>query len=60
MTPCARSCCWVPMAGVCARNRTCACHWDERKPAGRNHSAAVHSDPTANQAIRNVMKENPR
>lgn len=55
MTPCARGCCWVPMAGVCAKDRSCACHWDERRPA--RNSPNVHSDPTANQAIGNVMRE---
>lgn len=54
MTPCARGCCWTPYS--CAANRSCACHWDERKPGGQVGSAVVHKDPTADQAIRNVMK----
>lgn len=57
MKPCARGCCWTPMAGVCALNRSCRCHWDERKPGGRNNGTNTYSDPTANQAVRNVMKE---
>lgn len=58
MTPCARGCCWVPMAGVCARNRSCACHWADARPAMVSGGAlATYPDPTANQAIGNVMKE---
>lgn len=57
MTPCARSCCWVPMAGVCAKARTCPCHWDERAHGGLAGTAGTHRDPTANEAIGNVMKE---
>jgi hypothetical protein len=55
MTPCSRSCCWTPHA--CAKARTCACHWDERKPSSRTNGTNTYSDPTANQAVRNVMKE---
>lgn len=58
MTPCARSCCWNPW--TCSKNRTCSCHWDERKPGGRNNGGTVYSDPTAQQAVRNVMKEERR
>lgn len=60
VSPCARGCCWVPMAGVCARNRSCACHWDEHRPATNGGDGRRYNDPTANTAIRNVMKENPR
>lgn len=47
------------MAGVCALNRACSCHWEERKPTSRNNGGTVYSDPTANQAVRNVMKGKP-
>jgi hypothetical protein len=53
MTPCARGCCWTPYG--CAQARNCACHWDQRAPS--RNSPNVHADPTANQAIGNVMKE---
>lgn len=57
MTSCARSCCWVPMAGVCARNRSCACHWDDQRPATVKGGAdRTYRDPTAAEAIGNVMK----
>lgn len=55
MTPCARSCCWTPHC--CALNRTCRCHADERKPASRNDGGTNYNDPTASQAVHNVMKE---
>lgn len=58
MTPCARSCCWSPYG--CAHARTCACHWDERRPTSRTNGTVNYSDPTSNQAIRNVMKEKGR
>ena len=58
MTPCARGCCWVPMPGVCAKARDCPCHWEDKRPARVSGGAAgVHRDPTANEAIANVMRE---
>ena len=56
MSPCARGCCWTPFS--CASARTCACHWEDKKPAPRGSDSRKFSDPTANEAIRNVMKEN--
>lgn len=55
MTPCSRSCCWTPFS--CATDRSCACHWDERKPNSRTNGTVTYNDPTATQAVRNVMKE---
>jgi len=55
MTPCARGCCWTPFS--CASTRTCACHWDERKPGTRSNGTVNYSDPTATQAVNNVTKE---
>jgi hypothetical protein len=56
MNPCARGCCWSPYS--CALDRSCACHWDERKPSlAAGNTAGRHRDPTANEAINNVMKE---
>lgn len=55
MTPCARGCCWTPT--ICARNRTCPCHWGESpRTEPRTSDARTHSDPTANEAIRRAMK----
>lgn len=55
MSPCARGCCWTPT--ICARQRDCPCHWEERKPRNRGTDTNTHPDPTATQAIRNIMKE---
>lgn len=55
MTPCARSCCWTPFS--CASGRSCACHWDERKPASRTNGTVTYRDPTANEAVNNIMRE---
>ena len=55
MTPCARGCCWSPFS--CAKERSCACHWDERKPTSRSNGTVTYRDPTAEQAVSNVMKE---
>lgn len=58
MTTCARGCCWVPMAGICAHAYFCACHWDDRRPAAIKGGAdRTYRDPTAAEAIGNVMKE---
>lgn len=54
MSPCARGCCWSPYS--CALDRTCACHWDERRATSRNNGTNTYSDPTATQAVHNVMK----
>lgn len=61
MTSCARGCCFTGLQ-VCARSYTCACHptplteWlgtraDE--PAVRR----THADPTGNQAVNNIMRQ---
>ena len=55
MTPCARGCCWSPFS--CARAYTCACHWDDKRPATSGGADATYADPTSRDAIRNVMKE---
>jgi len=58
MTPCARSCCWTPFS--CATDRSCACHWDERKgytPTLKGGADATYSDPTARTAIYNIERE---
>jgi hypothetical protein len=45
------------MAGICAHAYSCACHWDDRRPATvKGGAEGVHRDPTAQQAIHNVMK----
>ena len=54
MTPCHRGCCWTPFS--CATNRSCTCHEDEQS-GGRRGIAYTHADPTASQAIGNIMKE---
>ena len=57
MTPCARGCCWTGL-NVCARNRTCACHWDDTRPAPvRGGALATYRDPTAAEAIGNIERE---
>jgi len=61
MTPCARGCCWTPMAGVCARSHACACHPQALDnwlgtPTTEPTNRLGHRDPTANQAIGNVMR----
>ena len=56
MTPCARSCCWTPHC--CGRNRSCACHWDDARPAPiRGGAIATYRDPTAVEAINNIERE---
>lgn len=61
MTPCARGCCWTAFQ-VCSRQRDCRCHWgDWLTTAATNNGAVItHRDPTANQAIGNIMKERKR
>jgi hypothetical protein len=58
VTPCARGCCWTPLA--CARQRACLCHVEDLKPPPKGSDSKRYSDPTATQAIRNIMKGNPR
>jgi len=59
MTPCARACCWTPHC--CGKAYSCACHWDDRRPAAVKGGAdATYRDPTAAEAIGNVMKERGR
>jgi hypothetical protein len=54
---CARGCCYTGL-GVCARQRVCDCHWGEAAPARTAGGAdATYNDPTARQAIANVMKQ---
>jgi hypothetical protein len=56
MTSCARGCCWTAFQ-VCARNQTCSCHWGDWLTAPVSGGAdRTYRDPTANQAIGNVMK----
>jgi hypothetical protein len=59
MTPCARGCCFTGMQ-VCGKQRTCSCHVDERRPPPRGSDATRHKDPTAEQAIRNIMNTQRR
>ncbi len=57
MTTCARGCCYTGLQ-VCARNRSCACHWAEMAPASvKGGALATYRDPTASQAIHNIDKE---
>jgi hypothetical protein len=58
MTPCARGCCWTGLR-VCAKARACSCHWGDWLTTQPTNNGAVGSrrDPTGNQAIRNVMRE---
>lgn len=58
MTTCARGCCWNPYG--CAHAYSCACHWDDRRPASRTNGTVTYADPTATQAVHNVMKERKR
>ena len=63
MTPCARGCCWVPMEGVCAQQRKCACHWvDVPRTEPRTSDARTYRNPTEDEAIRRVMaaRRNPK
>jgi len=55
MTPCARGCCFTGLQ-VCARQRTCNCHADERRPPPRGSDSKRWRDPTAEQAIRNIER----
>jgi hypothetical protein len=60
VTSCGRGCCFTGLQ-VCARAYTCACHWDDRRPAAVKGGAdATYADPTAQKAIHNVMKEGKR
>ncbi len=47
---------------VCARAYSCACHWGDWLQTARATGGAdrTYRDPTANQAIGNVMKERLR
>jgi len=60
MTPCARGCCWSPFG--CAKARECDCHWGDwlLTPQGKRGSAATYRNPTENQAIANVMRNQQR
>lgn len=59
MTPCARGCCWSPYG--CAKANTCDCHptpiteWLGTK-TDEPHVKLTHRDPTANQAVGNIMR----
>jgi hypothetical protein len=55
MRPCARGCCWSPFG--CALARACSCHFGEQRPTLKGGAEATYRDPTANEAIGNVMKE---
>ena len=57
MTVCGRGCCYTGLQ-VCARAYDCRCHWEDRKPAKEPGDGRRHKDPTANEAIRNIMKGN--
>ena len=54
MTVCGRGCCWNPWG--CSLAYDCRCHWEDRKPAKEPGDSYRHADPTAQQAIRNIMK----
>lgn len=64
MTPCARGCCWTAFQ-VCAKARECDCHpkplpeWLGTK-TDEPPLRLGHKDPTANQAIGNVMSGQQR
>lgn len=56
MTTCARGCCYTGLE-VCAHAYSCACHWEARIPAAVKGGAdATYRDPTAQEAIANVMR----
>lgn len=59
-SPCARGCCYTGLQ-VCARAYSCACHQEAltgwlHAPTTEAPVRLGHRDPTANQAIGNVMK----
>lgn len=60
MTSCARGCCWSPYG--CARAKECDCHpptiteWLGTR-ADEAPVRLTHSDPTANQALRNITRQ---
>lgn len=61
---CRRGCCWTGLQ-VCARNHLCGCH-----PTGIHQLLGIpteeapvrldHKDPTADTAVRNIMREQRR
>jgi hypothetical protein len=54
---CARGCCFTGLS-VCARAYSCKCHWASQRPTRTPGGAdRTYRDPTANQAIGNVMKQ---
>jgi hypothetical protein len=55
VTKCARGCCFTGL-NVCGKQRACLCHVDDLKPPPKGSDARSHNDPTANEAIRNIMK----
>ena len=60
MKPCKRGCCWSPYG--CATASECDCHptpltdW-LGTPANEPTNRLGHRDPTANQAVMNVMRQ---
>jgi len=50
------SCCKHPL-GICTTGRTCWHHLEARIETTRGSDAETHPDPTANTAIRNMMRE---
>lgn len=57
VTHCSRGCCFTGLS-VCARAYSCKCHFDDQRPAAVKGGAdRTYADPTAREAIGNVMKE---
>ena len=59
MTPCTRGCCWSPYG--CAKARECSCHWGDwlhtAAAQANNGAVTTYRDPTANQAVNNIMRK---
>lgn len=56
-TECNKGCCRGQAPFFICRNPECICHVEQDLLAQKKYRAGGHKDPTANQAIGNVMKE---
>lgn len=60
LSPCARGCCWTPFG--CAKPSECKCHWGDclLTTPQNNGPVTTYRDPTSNQAIRNITRNERR